>query len=197
MNRLQCWTAAALAALLAACGGAPVEEQPVWKSFDAETAAAIPADQLGVFEARLQSDLKGAAEHADRAWLQVVVRSDGAPSWYLGDDAFRGDSGELDAAALLPLQAFAERVSRACPCVVHVIGERVGDTNLPSSDVGERRAAAVAAVLGRFGVASGRRRYESRLVAGRAGGVSLVVVPLLEGSEQKAWMPPPDSGEAS
>jgi hypothetical protein len=81
--------------------------------------------------------------------------------------------------------------------VVHVVGERVGDSSLPSSDIGERRAAAVAAELGRLGVVAGRLRHESRLVAGRAGGVDLVVLPLVEGSEQKAWVPPVVSGEAS
>jgi outer membrane protein OmpA-like peptidoglycan-associated protein len=196
MNRL-CLMVAAVATLLSACTSTPVEEKPVTPAFDVSTAAAVPAAQLADFESRLQAGLKAATEQAAKPWLQMLVRKDGAPSWTLGDGGFRGDSGELDAAALLPLQVLAQRVSQACPCVVHVIGERVGDTTLPSSDIGERRAAAVAAVLARFGVIPGRLRYESRLVAGRAGGVDLVVVPLVEGSEQQAWTPPTLSGEAS
>lgn len=197
MNRLYRIPAAAVVALLAACGSAPVEQPPPAPAFDAATAAAVPPPQLADFEHRLQAGLRPLVAAAAKPWLQAVDRSDGAPAWYFGDDAFRGDSGELDAAALLPLQALVQRVSQGCPCVVHVIGERVGDTTLPSSDIGERRAAAMAAVLGRFGLAPGRLRYESRLVAGRAGGVNLVVQPLVEGSEPNAWVPPALSGEAS
>lgn len=188
---------AGLATLLGACAASPPQSAPAAPVFDMAAAAAIPAAQLADFEAGLRTDLKSVSDQAGKPWLQFAARNDGEPAWSLGEEGFRGDSGELEAAAMSPLGALAQRVSQACPCVVHVIGERVGDGSLPSEDIGERRAAAVAAVLGRLGVAPGRVRYESRLLTGRAGGVVVVVVPVVEGSEPKAWMPPAISGEAS
>ena len=184
--------AALLALLLAACGSEPVEWKPAANPPPPLTA--VPADQQPEFERQLGADLKTIVDHAGKPWLQLATRGDGEPAWYLADEAFHGDSGELDAAALSPLATLAQRVTQAGPCVVHVIGERVGDADRPSSDIGERRAAAVAAVLGQFGVSPEHLRYESRLVTGRAAGVDIVVRTIVQGSEQTAWMPPPVTG---
>jgi hypothetical protein len=155
--------------------------------------AAVPVAQQAGFEKKMHDDFESLVGNVGQPWLRATERDNGTPVLRLDDAAFRGDSGELSAAALMPLSNLIQASVQAGPCVIHVIGERIGDS-APVADVGERRAAAVAAVLADLGAPSTRVRYESRLIAGRAAGVDIVVQTIVEGSESKAYMPPTMTG---
>jgi outer membrane protein OmpA-like peptidoglycan-associated protein len=178
------------ALILALAGGCAAQPPaPLPAPPPVATAAIAPAEQPAVDQA-LAAMIRQQAAEAGQPWLQAVVRDDGLPSLSLADAAFAGDSGELRAAALLPLARLATRLVASPAIVIHLIGERLGDGPTPASDLGERRAAAVAAVLRQFGVPPVRLRFESHPVPGHAGGVAMVLRPIVAGHQEQAYRPP-------
>lgn len=160
---------------------------------DESSASAMSNGQVAAFDRQLAAQLKLIAGSEPSHAIEVVRRDDGLPALRLADAAFSGDSGEVAPSVLAALGKL-QLLTPKERCVVHVIGERIGDGAAPAVDLGERRAAAVATVLETLGMPATRLRHESRMVANRAGGVIVVIRPIVVHVEEQAWMPPAIEG---
>ncbi len=152
--------------------------------------AAIPAERESEFLDALDRQLRHSLDASAVPVLKPLARADESISMRLDGAGFAGLSGELDVATLAPLGEIAKALADAGACVIHVLGERVDAQEDADADLGERRAESVAAMLVRLGFPAARVRAESRVRSGAAGGVVIVVRPVIEHREQEAWMPP-------
>lgn len=185
--------AAAATLGLAACadtgGGFKPNASVAVPGSSAPVQATVQYDYLYDLNARLRAAAAALGADSRLRWLP---RADGLPCLRLDGAAFRAGSGELDAASLSSLDSIAQVLTHSGAYVVHVLGERGDEAGTaPGSELGERRAAAVAAVLSRLGVPDARLRALSREQPGSSGGVLLIVKPVIAGQEPEAWVPPP------
>jgi outer membrane protein OmpA-like peptidoglycan-associated protein len=173
--------------LLAGCVSAPHDGAPAESKTPPD--AILAAHEAGFLD-DLDRRLRHVVDDGALVALQppahsgetVVLRLDGA--------GFAGNSGELELATLTPLGKIAGVLADRGACVIHVVGERVDPQDEVDSDLGERRAESVAAMLVRLGFPAARVRAESRLRSEGDGGVVIVVRPVIEQREQDAWTPP-------
>lgn len=124
-----------------------------------------------------------------------------------GDHLFSEDSVKLSSAAKRTLSPIAEVFRQFEKTIVHIVGHTDSrGTAAYNQTLSERRAGAVASYLAKQGVSPARvmtwGRGESEPIAsndtqaGRARNrrVDIVIKPIIEGDEQKAFLPPPYLG---
>jgi outer membrane protein OmpA-like peptidoglycan-associated protein len=180
--------------VLGACAAAGCASSPASHATAAHAplSTGMPAPAAAGFRDRLVAALAQAPAGTDSGRLQLRPPDGAALVLRLDEGAFRGGSAELDSGAFAALAELAHILTGTAPCVVHAVGEQVDSTALAGTDLGQRRAVAVAAVLEQFGVPPARVRSEDRAMS-RHGGVTLVVQPIAAADAYRAWMPPPGS----
>lgn len=189
------------AALLAGCAStAEVDTGPYGHGVSqgkGPDSTPLPVQDAYKFQADLNRRLQDALlKDPETALVLPMPRADGLTALGISEDAFKPDSGELLPEAMSAMDQFAQILKTSGACVVHVLGERApGAAPADSSDLGQRRGAAIAAVLAQLGVPQDHIRSESRVQPGSdGGGVIIIVRPLLSGHEQDAWKTPPVEG---
>jgi outer membrane protein OmpA-like peptidoglycan-associated protein len=173
--------------LLAGCASVPHDGTPAAPETPPGT---IPAARENEFLDDLDRQLRHVVDDSALVALQPPTRSGEAVALRLDGAGFAGNSGELELATLAPLGKIADLLSDRGACVIHLVGERVDPQGEADSDLGERRAESVAAMLVHLGFPAARVRAESRFRSEGSGGVVIVVRPVVEPREQDAWMPP-------
>jgi len=193
MSRRVIGAATALALLLAlgGCASDPVVEAaptaPAGAALAIAIADAVPPARLSAVIADFDAALKAKLALLPLSSAYRLVGGDGAPVRLLldVDRAFEVGNAQMKPELLLPLADVAD-VGRATGAwVIHVIGTA---STSDEAELAERRAASVLAYLASRGFSAGRLRSETR--SGRGHGVDLHFVPIVEGREAQAWMPP-------
>ncbi|MGH8460967.1 MAG: hypothetical protein ACRESS_05125 [Stenotrophobium sp.] len=125
--------------------------------------------------------------------VQVEVASDGTLRISVSaDGSFEANSGELRPAMLETYSLIAGVLCQYDKTVIHVVGvsgsDAVGEA-LPSLSL--RRAESAAAYLEAQGVSRARLRHDVAVaVAVQSSKLVLIVRPVIQGQEVRAWMPP-------
>jgi outer membrane protein OmpA-like peptidoglycan-associated protein len=153
---------------------------------------AIPAKQQFNYEHDLQEQINSLFPDTETGPVHALARADGAPSIRISGIAFQGESSELQPSALAPLADFAQLVQKSGPYIVHVLGEEPEAGSLQVvTDLAARKAAAVAAVLASDGLSADHIKAGTREQPGSAGGVIILLSPIVAGHEADALTPPP------
>lgn len=184
-----------LTALLSACAATPVAA-PVAAAQPAPAPVLAVALPVGVaIPPARQAGAIAALDAAMKTRLSALPLSDawrrigggGQPPRLVieADRAFEAGSAQLRPALLLPLAETAAASRAGGAWVLHAVGRA---PTAADADLAERRAASVIAYLGTQGIVASRLRAETRSGTGRQ--IEVHLVPIVEGSEAQAWMPP-------
>ena len=174
--------------VLASCSSTPPQPATAGET-DMDANAAMPEGQAREFAGMLAKQI-ATTNGIDGSALHLRAVRDDMLVLQLDARAFRAASGELDVAAFAAVGRFAASAKAAGPCVIHVLGQQVDANADPGTDLGERRAQALVAVLAQFGIPAARLRAEDRAASIARGSVVIVVRPIVVGRAEQAWMPP-------
>ena len=189
---------------LAACAGVkpageivPAEEVgQVAGTYVGAKVDALAANEAGPYLDQLGKVLSAQLALAP-AFLQPQVRKSGTGTLLISVSvaaSFEPNSGELRPEALDAYSVIASVLRQYDKSVIHVIGYASNSQDdAAAQDLSARQAASVAAYLEAQDVARSRLRYESRAsLTGQPQGTTLdlVIVPVIQGQEAQAWMPP-------
>jgi outer membrane protein OmpA-like peptidoglycan-associated protein len=151
-------------------------------------ADAIPEAQQVAVIAGFDAELKARLAALPLSPAYRLVSSGGSqPSRLIlePDRAFEFGSAQLKPELLLPLADTVEATGLGGAWVVHVIAIAA---TADEADLAERRSASVLAYLASQGLRGGRLRAETR--SGGAASLEVQFVPIIQGREARAWMPP-------
>jgi outer membrane protein OmpA-like peptidoglycan-associated protein len=198
--RLRC--AALLTVMLAGCvlhsshdavsAGVDLPAVPTGNDHVGAALEALPANLVSADMVRQRKALAKllVAESAGQDWQVTQLADDSLQLQSSTEVSFGAGSAQLRPAALNVYAGIARVATEYGNTVIHVIaggGDAIpGDSR---QSLSERRAASVAAYLSVQGIDGMRLRFEGRVLQ-KPEAVKIIIEPVIEGSEPRAWTPP-------